>query len=86
VQDNFHVSRNLTVNLGLRYEAHPTPFVSNNQLETFDLKNKAMVLGQPTSWYVRPSCPLVWQGRRGGSPLCQLLVLGQSLAECQHLP
>jgi hypothetical protein len=52
VQDNFHVSRNLTVNLGLRYEAHPAPFVSNNQLETFDLKNKAMVLGQPTSWYV----------------------------------
>lgn len=51
-QDNYHVSRNLTLNLGLRYEAHPAPYTSNYLMEAFDLKNKAMVLAQPTSWYV----------------------------------
>ncbi len=51
-QDNFHVSRNLTLNVGLRYEAHPAPYTSNNLMASFDLKNKAMVLAQPISWYV----------------------------------
>lgn len=52
IQDNYHVSRNLTLNLGLRYEAHPAPFTSNNLMESFDLKNHAMVLAQPLSWYI----------------------------------
>lgn len=52
VQDNFHVNRNLTLNLGLRYEAHPAPYTSNNLMESFDLKNKAMVLAKPLSWYI----------------------------------
>jgi hypothetical protein len=51
-QDNYHVSRNLTLNLGLRYEAHPAPYTSNYLMEAFDLKNKAMVLAQPLSWYI----------------------------------
>lgn len=52
VQDNFHATRNLTLNLGLRYEAHPAAYTSNSLLSSFDLKNKAMVLAQPISWYV----------------------------------
>ncbi len=52
VQDNYHVSQNLTLNIGLRYEAHPAPYTSNNLMEAFDLKNKAMVLAQPLSWYI----------------------------------
>ena len=32
-QDNYHVSKNLTVNIGLRYEAHPAPYTSNNLME-----------------------------------------------------
>jgi hypothetical protein len=52
VQDNYHVSRNLTLNIGLRYEAHPAAYTSNYLQESFDLKNKAMVLAQPLSWYV----------------------------------
>ena len=51
-QDNYHVSKNLTLNLGLRWEAHPAPYTSNSLMESFDLKNKAMVLAQPLSWYV----------------------------------
>jgi hypothetical protein len=52
LQDNIHVTPNLTVNIGLRYEAHPAPYTSNNLLESFDLKNKAVVLAQPIAWYV----------------------------------
>jgi len=51
-QDNYHLTRNLTLNLGLRYEAHPAAYTSNNLMEAFDLKNKKMVLAQPLSWYI----------------------------------
>jgi len=43
-QDNFHVSRNLTLNLGLRYEAHPAISVKNDLMTSFDYKNDAEVL------------------------------------------
>lgn len=48
-QDNYHVSRNLTVNLGLRYEAHPAMWMKYGLANTFDLANDAMVLSVPPS-------------------------------------
>ncbi|MGA3131012.1 MAG: carboxypeptidase-like regulatory domain-containing protein, partial [Terracidiphilus sp.] len=48
-QDNWHVSRTLTVNLGLRYEAHPARYTKNNVIDSFDLANHAIVFGQPAS-------------------------------------
>jgi hypothetical protein len=48
-QDNYHVSRNLTVNLGLRYEAHPAPWEKYGAMAGFDLKNDARVTAVPTS-------------------------------------
>jgi hypothetical protein len=45
IQDNYHVARALTVNLGLRYEAHPAMWEKYGLMTSFDLKNDAMVLG-----------------------------------------
>ena len=42
-QDNYHVRKNLTVNLGLRYEAHPSPVVGDGIMMAFDIPNHAMV-------------------------------------------
>ncbi|MBS1821742.1 MAG: carboxypeptidase regulatory-like domain-containing protein [Acidobacteria bacterium] len=51
-QDNFHVTKNLTFNLGLRYEAHPGAWTMNGLTESFDLKNNAQVLANPVSYYI----------------------------------
>jgi hypothetical protein len=48
-QDDYHMSKNLTVNLGLRYEAHPAVSAKDNLQITFDLKNDALVLGSPAA-------------------------------------
>jgi hypothetical protein len=44
VQDNFHLSSRLTLNLGVRYEAHPALSTDNGLMNSFDLKNDAIVL------------------------------------------
>ena len=46
-QDNFHVSRSLTLNLGIRWEDHPATWVKYGVYNSFDLKNDAMVLAAP---------------------------------------
>jgi Carboxypeptidase regulatory-like domain len=43
-QDNYRMTRNLTWNIGLRYEAHPAPWVKYHAMTSFDYKNDAEVL------------------------------------------
>jgi Carboxypeptidase regulatory-like domain len=57
IQDDWHASRNLTVNIGLRYEAHPARVTRGGVIDSFDLKaynpttgvHGAIVLGAPIS-------------------------------------
>lgn len=48
-QDDYHVRRNLVLNLGLRYEAHPAPWEKYGAMMSFDLKNDALVTAAPLS-------------------------------------
>jgi hypothetical protein len=51
-QDNIHLTKNLTINAGIRWEMHPAPQTHDGLTEGFDLANKAIVLPHPTSFYV----------------------------------
>lgn len=48
-QDNYHMTRHLVLNLGLRYEAHPAAWNKNAMATSLDFKNDAMVLATPAS-------------------------------------
>lgn len=51
-QDNYHVSENLTLNLGLRYTYLPGAWTKGGLATSFDFKNDKFVMTNPTSYYV----------------------------------
>ena len=53
IQDNWRVSRRLTINLGMRWEAHPAPRAANDYLVGFSLEKKALVLPRPLDYYLK---------------------------------
>jgi hypothetical protein len=53
IQDNYRLSRSLTLNLGLRWEGHPAPHADKDFFVSFDMKHDALVLKQPIDYYVK---------------------------------
>jgi len=49
LQDNYRIRPNLTMNFGVRYEAHPAIWEGGGMMMGFDLKNDAMVTSGPLS-------------------------------------
>ncbi len=49
IQDNYRLNAHLTVNLGLRYEAHPAVWEKYGVMEGFDLDKDAMITAAPLS-------------------------------------
>ncbi|MCX6603864.1 MAG: TonB-dependent receptor [Acidobacteria bacterium] len=52
IQDNWRVSNRLTLNFGVRWEAHPAPRASNDYMVTFDVKNKALATPRELDYYI----------------------------------
>ncbi|MBY0506823.1 MAG: carboxypeptidase-like regulatory domain-containing protein [Bryobacteraceae bacterium] len=53
VQDNWRVSQRLTINAGVRWEAHPGPVAANDYLVAFNPKNNALSLPRSLDYYVQ---------------------------------
>jgi Carboxypeptidase regulatory-like domain len=51
-EDTWHLSKSLSVDLGVRYEAHPARHTRNDVNDAFDLKNHAIVLGAPVDYLI----------------------------------
>lgn len=51
-QDDYHVARNLTLNLGIRNTFVPGFWTKDGLMTTFDFKNNKFVMTNPTSYYI----------------------------------
>lgn len=52
-QDNWRITRQLTINAGVRWEVHPAPYTRDGINVTFSLKDNAVVLPNSLDYYLQ---------------------------------
>ena len=52
IQDNWHLSKNLTINVGIRWEVHPAAETADGVTSSFDFAKRMVVLPNPVSYYI----------------------------------
>ncbi len=57
IQDNYRIRRNLTLNLGFRWEGHPAPMSDGGNFDTFSRQHNAIVLKHPIEHYYKIGYP-----------------------------
>lgn len=77
LQDQWHATRNLVVNLGFRYEAHPSRQTRDNITNGFDLVNHAIVVGAPIS-------TLISQGHTTQAIIANMKSIGANIETSQQ--
>ncbi|MEZ5356736.1 MAG: carboxypeptidase-like regulatory domain-containing protein [Bryobacteraceae bacterium] len=53
LQNNWRVNQHLTINMGVRWEAHPAPRAKKDYLVSFDVANKALALPRTLDYYIQ---------------------------------
>ena len=51
IQDDYHATRKLVINAGLRWEIHPAFYEQHGYITSFDIPNHTVILGKPLSYY-----------------------------------
>ena len=70
IQDDWKATQNLTINAGLRYEFHATPFEGNNQFGWFDpdLPGGGLYVANPIVASTYGNGVYIYNGKRGPGP------------------
>jgi hypothetical protein len=77
IQDTFRVTPKLTLNLGLRWEDHPSALVQDGLFNTFDYQHDALVLGAPLT-------KLIADGRTTQAVITNMQNLGAKFETAQE--
>ena len=66
------MNNRLTLNLGLRWEMHPSPRARDNNFMTFDIKNDAIVLPKPINDFIANGLHHTGPGHEPAKPRCEI--------------
>jgi hypothetical protein len=68
VQDDYRIARNLTLNLGLRWEYQPPVYEVNDQLASWSMSERDPQSGLPGAYQFAGTCPVCTGNKYFGNP------------------